>query len=388
MASQKSEGSDGNISDIIHDDAIVAVGGDADFAPEDAQPRDEGGGDGNAWVQTTLDFQELDRVQKEQGLVREEVMNHLMFHKALLGEEEHYERINKYIEIVTSLDRCVHLSCVNIYDKSLAITFELVIEEKLNPWDVDLVKFSKLYLKRAKTEGLDLITAGRIILMAWTILKLQSKNLLEKAERPFEEPQDLYMDDFEYGSEQDLDFTQSVIYGAESPIKEMVWRKGKRPVTLIELVDAFEEARRASEFQAAMAKKREELSKRMAVENQGHLERQVHKDLLEEDMRLIWDRISHFNGHPISFMDIWDGTKLDWIVTLRSLLFLANGRWIKVWQNKFPFGEIYIKNIYDPLSSGAILKPIGGVTQVQMPPTPGGLEPILQGGQSRLEVNN
>ena len=126
----------------------------------------------------------------------------------------------------------------------------------------------------------------------------------------------------------------------------------------------------------------------MAVENQGHLERQVHKDLLEEDMRLIWDRISHFNGHPISFMDIWDGTKLDWIVTLRSLLFLANGRWIKVWQNKFPFGEIYIKNIYDPLSSGAILKPIGGVTQVQMPPTPGGLEPILQGGQSLLEVNN
>lgn len=329
--------------DFLHTDEVVVEESSANFIAEDIKEPKEGSG---RFLQTTLDFSELERVQKEQGLVKEDVMNHLLFHKSLLGEEEHYERINKYIDIVSSIEKSVHLSMPNVYDQSIAITFELVMEKQLDPWDVDLVAFSKQYLKRAKAEGVDLVSAGRIILMAWTVLKLQSKDLLEKAEMPFDEPEDdYYMDDFDFDTEEDLDFTQKVLYDPEPPIKEMVWRKGKRPVTLIELVDAFEDARKAAELQKIIHQKREELRKRNLKDNRNKLDTRVHKDYLEEDIAIIWERISQFNGHPIPFTDICSGEKEDWIITLRSLLFLANRKWIKVWQKKFPFGEIYVKNL-------------------------------------------
>jgi len=339
---------DGNTLEYLHADEEIVIDQSVDFPEEyleEKQPQPPPPG----FIQTKLDFSELERVQKEQGLVSEDVMNHLLFHKALIGEEEHYERINKYIEIVNSLDKSVHLSMGNMFEQSVAITFELVMEHKLDPWDVDLVKFSTQYLKRAKEEGIDLISAGRIILMAWTILKLQSKDLLRKAEQPFEEPeQNYYLDDFQFGSEEDLDFTQRVMYNPEPPIKEMVWRKGKRPVTLIELVDAFNEARKAADLQTILNEKREQIRDKNLKDRREKVENRMHSDYLEEDIKTVWERIGKFNGAPIPFSDIWEGNKLDWIVTLRSLLFLANRKWIKVWQRKFPYGEIYVRNISDP----------------------------------------
>jgi segregation and condensation protein A len=343
---EEREVSDGNTLEYLHDDEVVEQS--ADF-PLNEKNVEDPPAEAPGFIQTKLDFTELERVQKEQGLVTEDVMNHLLFHKALIGEEEHYERINRYIEIVTSLEKCVHLSMGNIYEQSIAITFELVIEHRLDPWDVDLVRFSTRYLKRAKEEGIDLASAGRIILMAWTILKLQSKDLLRKAEMPFEEPEeDYYGDNFEFQNEQDLDFTQRVMYNDEPPIKEMIWRHGKRPVTLIELVDAFNEARKAAELQQIISVKREELRAKNLKQRKENVDKRMHKDHLEEDMKIVWERIAKFNGHPIPFTDIWEGDKTDWIVTLRSLLFLAERSWIKVWQRKFPYGEIMIRNIAEP----------------------------------------
>lgn len=346
--SENGEVTDGNTLEYLHDDEEIVVDQGVDFPEEyleEKQPEPPPPG----FIQTKLDFSELERVQKEQGLVTEGVMNHLLFHKALIGEEEHYERINRYIEIVNSLEKSIHLCMGNMFEQSIAITFELVVEHKLDPWDVDLVKFSTQYLKRAKEEGIDLISAGRIILMAWTILKLQSKDLLRKAEQPFEEPeQDYYLDDFQFGSEADLDFTQRVMYNPEPPIKEMVWRKGKRPVTLIELVDAFNEARKAADLQKIINVKREQIRERNMAERRNKVQTRMHSDYLEEDIKIVWERISKFNGVPIPFSDIWEGNKLDWIITLRSLLFLADRKWIKVWQRKFPYGEIYVRNIFDP----------------------------------------
>jgi hypothetical protein len=60
---------------------------------------------------------------------------------------------------------------------------------------------------------------------------------------------------------------------------------------------------------------------------------------------MIYSRISKFNGQPIPLSDIYTADIEDKITTLVSSLFLANNRKINIWQRKFPFGQIFVKNL-------------------------------------------
>ncbi|MBU4255889.1 MAG: segregation/condensation protein A, partial [Candidatus Thermoplasmatota archaeon] len=175
--------------------------------------------------------------------VSDEVLNHLLFHKSLIGEKDEGERINKYMEMVKCLEND-YASIKSQFDREIMVMFELVIEQRLDPWDVDLVKFSKLYMKRVRKEkNLNLVTAGYIVLTAWTILKLQSDKLLELSLQSDETEElswdvipDWFVEDDRY------DYTAAVLHG-EAPIEERIRRKGDRKVTLFELVEAFNEAK-------------------------------------------------------------------------------------------------------------------------------------------------
>ena len=114
----------------------------------------------------------------EQLKIDNEVINHLLFHKSLIDEKDDAARINQYVSMLQNADDGEYISIDDPFDRSIAIAFELVMKQHLNPWDIDLVNFSTMYLKRAKEEKIDLITAGRIIYMAWKVLKLQSDNLV------------------------------------------------------------------------------------------------------------------------------------------------------------------------------------------------------------------
>ena len=50
-----------------------------------------------------------------------------------------------------------HVSLKDPFDRSIALAFDLVIAGQLNVWDVDLVKFSQLYLQRAKEQKIDYV---------------------------------------------------------------------------------------------------------------------------------------------------------------------------------------------------------------------------------------
>ena len=107
-----------------------------------------------------------------------DVINHLLFHKSLIDDHDDSARINYYVDMLQKTNQGEHISIDNPFERSIAIAFELVMKQHINPWDIDLVNFSTMYIKRAKEEKIDLITAGRIILMAWKILKLQIDNLI------------------------------------------------------------------------------------------------------------------------------------------------------------------------------------------------------------------
>lgn len=279
-----------------------------------------------------------------------EVINHLLFHKSLIDEKDDSARINYYVSMLQKTDEGEHISIENPFDRSITIAFELVMQQHLNPWDIDLVSFSTMYLKRAKQEKIDLMTAGRIIYMAWKILKLQSNNLvvaLEKQEETYEPfgwgdiPTEMYLTNDDAYS-----YTNLVMNMPESPLEEPLRRDSKRKVTLIELLDAFDLARKESEEFQILDQQRQEERERIAERARKRMKGTAHEDHLEDDIQAIWKRIKNHSNKTLTLIQLCEKKgKEELIKVLISVLFLAMDNKIIVFQKKFPYGKIFIKNI-------------------------------------------
>lgn len=280
----------------------------------------------------------------------EQVINHLMFYKSIISEEDSGQKLGEYMELVQRLEKGEHLPIRDPFDKSIALTFELVIQNHLNPWDVDLIKFSNLYMERVKREpDVDFITAGRLMFMAWSVLKLQSDEVLASSQPKAESPPE---DSWAGGgaadwlaSEGSFDFTAAVLNRPEPPIQESVMRRGTRPVTLYELVGAFEEARREAEIQKTLAEERRK--QRLLWESQKALrvDRMMHREDLQEDISLVWGRIQPLSGR-ISLAQLCAGSKDEERLTaFVSILFLAFMKQVHVWQERFPYGEVFVEKV-------------------------------------------
>jgi segregation and condensation protein A len=277
-----------------------------------------------------------------------ELINHLLFHKALISEDDSGERIEEYMELVRNLDSGQHIAIADEFEKSISLVFELVMEHHFDPWNIDLIKFSKLYVKKIRKEkSVDLITAGKIVFLAWSILKLQSDEVLSKAdvleeEEFYFEGWNIMPEEF-YDSGEDLDYTSAVISEAQMPLKERIWHKKNRPVSLMELVDAFNEAKKDVEKQKKLIERKARLKELMKVDE--NFDEKVHKENLEEDIYVTWQRICMNEEDKMLLNDIIDGTRDDLIARFVSILFLAIDSKIRLTQRRFPYGEIIIRNI-------------------------------------------
>jgi len=285
----------------------------------------------------------------EQLKIDNDVINHLLFHKALIDEEDDATRINYYVDMLQKTNEGEHISIENPFERSIAIAFELVIRQHLNPWDLDLVNFSTMYIKRAKEEKIDLITAGRIILMAWKVLRLQSDNLIVSVETEKEElesfdwadlPTEMWLE-----NDDDYSYTNLIMKMPEPPLDEPVRRDAKRKVTLIELLGAFDQARKESEEYQILDHERQIERERLRIKSRKRMIGTAHEDNLEEDVDAVWKRTRGFNKKTISLFDLCEESEREeFIKTLISILFLAYDNKIRVFQRKFPYGKIYIKN--------------------------------------------
>ncbi len=282
----------------------------------------------------------------------EDVMSHLLFHKSLIDEEDSGDRLHRYMDMVRDLQEGAHVAMDNPFDKSIAITLELVLTEHLNPWDVDLVGFSSMYLKRVKKEkDIDFITAGRLMLMAWSVLRLQTEEVLVAIERVKDEANGDVADWFDGApewaayDEPDYLYTKEVLAAKSPPIEERVQRRTPRPVTLLELVDAFDEARRETELRRDIEDKRKAARDRIKRERDIRVHKMMHKESLEEDIVETWARILTHNGDPIPLEDLHKDGVEDYLTIFVAALFLALHGRIKLWQKKFPYGTILVQKM-------------------------------------------
>ncbi len=280
----------------------------------------------------------------------ENVLNHLLFHKALISERDGAERISHYVAMLKEIEQGMHVALRDPFEKAVGAAFELVLERQLDPWDLNLAEFTRMFLEKVQRGGpVNFVTAGKLIFMAWSILKLQSDELLVAANPPPEEAPP----DWDFGGLQDtedLDFNQAVLGVGRVPIAEAIRRQGRRAVTLMELMDAFDEARRDAEVQLQLSALREQAVKTFAPD----FHTKVHSEDLSEDIGVTWQRLLQFNGGAVplgrlaSANDRWD-----LITVFVSVLFLAKMEKVKLWQDAYPMGDIFVRRIaaHDALSA-------------------------------------
>jgi segregation and condensation protein A len=240
----------------------------------------------------------------------ERVLNYLVFHRSLHGESDGQSPLlERYMTLVQNLKEGVHVIIADPFDKALAMLFELVLDESFDPWEIDLGRFTELYLKRIREDGaVDFAVAGRLVFMAWSILWLQSREILANRETPPDPGADasaLGDDGFigDLATPEAVDVTAAVLETPEAPPLEfMVRHHEARPVSLLELVSAFGEA----EQEARRALRVEELRQRLREEQRSPPEILVHGEIPERDVADLWEiAMTHPIGEPFPFLSLW-----------------------------------------------------------------------------------
>jgi segregation and condensation protein A len=280
-----------------------------------------------------------------------DVINHLLFHKALIDENNDMTRINQYLQMAQAAVSGESDAIESPFDRSVYLAFDLVLNQNMNPWDIDLVRFSSMYMKRAKKEKIDLMTAGRIIYMAWRVLRLQSDHLVVNMETKEEEIDEGFSwEDIPTASwlanDDEYSYTNLLMKMPQPPLEEPLRRDSTRKVTLIELLSAFDEVRKESEQYQLLDQLRQE--ERIVLEQKARkaMKGSAHEDHLEEDVASVWERICHFPKKSMNFTELCQvDSAEERIKTFISILFLAYEKKIIVHQQKFPYGEILIKTI-------------------------------------------
>jgi len=272
-----------------------------------------------------------------------QLLDHLMFQKSLIDDEDvtRDDRLTNYVKMVDGIQHGTLVPSEDPFERSVALVFELVVQQRFNPWDINLIEFSKMYLSRVKkAHEINLIIAGKLVYMAYEILRMQTEQALARADRPehvemmFDgwDPEgfDLFVDPFELGA------GEVMLHTDDAPINEKIRRKSDRPVTLIDLLDAFEEAKKESDI-------RQELSKFLQKYKRPDFDDKAHKESLEDDIAQVWERILKVGSGPIAMTDLFNGTREDRITVFVAALFLAQMGKISLWQKKMPHGEIFLE---------------------------------------------
>ena len=291
----------------------------------------------------------------------------------LLGGDTDLET-NRYLDRLVELSRveeAEHQFLIDPFDRSVALVFQLFQNSDLDPWDVDLSVFLDLFSERINnSENIDLPTCGRLVRMAWSILRGQASSLIERQERSLieEEIDDTWEFEESWESEfsdEDYNFSVGVLTGAADEVlpsmfEGRIHREEGRPVTLGELLMGLQAAGRLSEEQRMreqIAKERREANEKARVRFGGSL----HVENLEDDLKRTWDalRSRTISNESTDLSEIVDVLRENsvrsgisreeaeseaQVTALVSSLFLTHRGYAEVSQDDE--GNIYLKNLH------------------------------------------
>lgn len=228
--------------------------------------------------------------------MRDEVVLRLLEGQPDLETSKFLDRLME----LSTLEEAEHQFLIDPFDRSVALVFQMFQSSDLDPWDVDLSSFIEMFNERIETaENIDLPSCGRMIRMAWSILRGQASSLIERQERAMD-PEEETEWEFEAGWEAEFDdadynFSVGIMTGAAdeslpSMFEGRIHRDEGRPVTLGELLLGLKDASRIAEEQRTrekIAKERREAHDRERARFSGSL----HVEDLEGDLKRTWEAL-------------------------------------------------------------------------------------------------
>ncbi len=279
--------------------------------------------------------------------------------------------LDRLMELST-LEEAEHQFLIEPFDRSVALVFQMFQSSDLDPWDVDLSNFIEMFNERIRSaDNIDLPSCGRLIRMAWAILRGQASSLIERQERALEFEEDVSWD-FDGGWESEFDdseynFSMGVMTGAADEVLPSIFegrihRGEGRPVTLGELLLGLQDAGRIAgeqRLREEIAKERREAHEKARARFSGSL----HVEDLEGDLRRTWNAIKTRTSadDSVGLADVADelnrtstaeglaeeDVKCDSQVTaFVSTLFLTNRGYISLGQEEGHNGRIVLGDLW------------------------------------------
>ena len=300
--------------------------------------------------------------------MRDEIVSSMLDGQADLETSKYLDRL---VEL-SLLEEAEHQFLIDPFDRSVALVFQLFQSSDLDPWDVNLSTFIEMFNQRIEeAENIDLPTCGRLVRMAWCILRGQAASLLDRQERAFEEEEEEIWE-FDGGWEADFDdadynFSVGVLSGAANEtlpqmFEGRIHRGESRPVTLGELLMGLQDAGRL----AAEQRLREEIAKERREAHAKAKERfsgSLHIEDLEGDLQRTWESLKTRSdaGEPVSLellvedltsKSIENGISLEeaeaeaQVAALISALFLTNRGFVDLKQKGGRNGDITLRDLW------------------------------------------
>jgi len=328
-------------------------------------------------VKNTVKTTEGDYLTTKQSVLdkwflRQDIINQLLES----GEEsETAAKFAERIMPVVEAEESEYQSLVDPFDRSVALVLSLVKDQELNPWDVDLSTFLKVFTKRVRLEAskLNLPACGRLIRMAWEVLNQQAIVLFDRVQNM--DYEDEWEDELDFGWESDYDdqdylFTASILHGEADEIlpslfDERIRRDEGRPVTLGELLSAFKDA--ADDAEELKIREANRLAHQAELgEYLSNVGGRMHNEDLEGDIFRCWTalrRTCNKHGSPkVRVIDVIgelglileqeNGTEVDGygeeakVASFIASLFLTHRGFALISQDEVPYGDIMLEDLW------------------------------------------
>ena len=308
----------------------------------------------------------------DKWFLRQDIINQLLES----GEEsEDALKFAERIMPVVEAEESEYQSLQDPFDRSVALVLSLVKDQELNPWDVDLSTFLKVFTKRVRMESdkLNLPACGRLIRMSWEVLNQQAIVLFDRVQNMDQE--DEWEDELDFGWESDYDdqdylFTTSILDGGADEIlpalfDERIRREEGRPVTLGELLSAFKDA--AEDAEELKIREENRLAHQAELgEYLNNVGGRMHNEDLEGDIFRCWNALRRActkeNSHKVKVLDVMrelsdileqengqEPTGYDEEAKVASFiasLFLTHRGYALISQDVVPYGDIMLEDLW------------------------------------------
>ncbi len=250
-----------------------------------------------------------------------EVMQSLVVQGTLLESDTKY-----YVELLNH-----DVSAVEYKDpveRTVASVFKMCLDGSIDPWDIDLKAFVKVFSEIVDENFRDFGAAGYLIYQAWKILNVKTVNSLQKR---------LVFENGEENGEYP-DEIEQFYEPLELSVREPVKHQEKRKVFLVELLDAMRDAYRVTPHHG---QKKEILRVEHTETTIEEIVSGMHAEEPEEEINSVYQTLLQ-HGIDGFMEELWNLSELSRGSFFVYCMFLMREKKIRLSQ-EVPYGVIRIE---------------------------------------------